>query len=464
MSDTWTIGELAEHAARTLRAGAPSPPNGRVRDVPSERLIRWYTTIGLVDPPLTRRGRIARYGRRHLLQLVAVKRLQAAGRSIAEIQVVLAGATDRMLESAAHLDGPLPAPAAADGARTAQGGGGHARPSETQASDAPAGQARAGKAPASQAQPGHVWPDEAQAAQAQASQAQAGDAQAAIGEAQAGEASEGHREAAAPSRAAAPGGGESVRGRFWAERPGVGAAPAHPGQQPDALPSDDPARERGGDPAREHGGDPARPGGDPAREPGTQRSEGPARPAGTRPAAIPPTPGAAGEAGVPSGRGAGGEAGALPLGGPSQAASAPPSPATPGDRAGTAPNPATPGDPASTAASDGPASTAAAGGPAGTAQSHGTSGESGVSSSLTPAGRVGGSPDRTLSREPGARGEGGERVWGAGVRGVVVTGVRLGDGVRLVLDTGRVPSEEDVQAVLAAARPLLAVLEERELT
>ncbi|MEV5890903.1 helix-turn-helix domain-containing protein, partial [Nonomuraea fuscirosea] len=112
MSDTWTIGELAEHAARALRDGAPPPANGRVRDVPGERLIRWYTTIGLVDPPLTRRGRTARYGRRHLLQLVAVKRLQAAGRSIAEIQTALAGATDRMLESAAHLEHP-PAPKAA---------------------------------------------------------------------------------------------------------------------------------------------------------------------------------------------------------------------------------------------------------------------------------------------------------------------------------------------------------------
>ncbi|MGP3930776.1 helix-turn-helix domain-containing protein [Nonomuraea sp. KM88] len=108
MSDTWTIGELADRAARALRDGAaPSGNgrvNGRVRDVPGERLIRWYTTIGLVDPPLTRRGRIARYGRRHLLQIVAVKRLQAAGRSIAEIQAALAGATDRMLETTAALD------------------------------------------------------------------------------------------------------------------------------------------------------------------------------------------------------------------------------------------------------------------------------------------------------------------------------------------------------------------------
>ncbi|MEW9548753.1 MerR family transcriptional regulator [Nonomuraea sp. NPDC050783] len=121
MSETWTIGELAEHAARALREGAApagGPPNGRVRDVPGERLIRWYTTIGLLDPPLARRGRVARYGRRHLLQLVAVKRLQAAGLSIADIQAALAGATDRTLEETAAVpasaltrpDTPAPAP------------------------------------------------------------------------------------------------------------------------------------------------------------------------------------------------------------------------------------------------------------------------------------------------------------------------------------------------------------------
>ncbi|MFC6531081.1 MerR family transcriptional regulator [Nonomuraea rubra] len=189
MSDTtWTIGELAEHAARALRAGAPSPPNGRVRDVPGERLIRWYTTIGLVDPPLTRRGRVARYGRRHLLQLVAVKRLQAAGRSIAEIQAALTGATDRMLEAAAHLESPPPAhhpdatghvPAAADGAR------------------------------------------------------------------------------AAGAHAGAAGGGEPVRDRFWAERPGSRAAHAReaaPGAQtpvPGTSPSAHPPQEAHA-PRREH--------------------------------------------------------------------------------------------------------------------------------------------------------------------------------------------------------------------
>jgi DNA-binding transcriptional MerR regulator len=105
MSETWTIGELAARASDVLRATSGNgAPNGRVREVPNERLIRWYTTIGLLDPPLARRGRVALYGRRHLLQLVAVKRLQAEGRSIAEIQVALAGATDGQLEAVAAVD------------------------------------------------------------------------------------------------------------------------------------------------------------------------------------------------------------------------------------------------------------------------------------------------------------------------------------------------------------------------
>ncbi|GAA3802405.1 hypothetical protein GCM10022226_22780 [Sphaerisporangium flaviroseum] len=102
MSDSWTIGELAERAASTL-GPTSQRPNGRVRDVPNERVIRWYTTIGLLDPPLTRRGRIALYGRRHLLQLIAVKRRQADGRSIADIQAELAGATDTTLETIARI-------------------------------------------------------------------------------------------------------------------------------------------------------------------------------------------------------------------------------------------------------------------------------------------------------------------------------------------------------------------------
>ncbi|WP_157530089.1 helix-turn-helix domain-containing protein [Microtetraspora niveoalba] len=118
MDETWTIGELAEQAAALL--GAEPRRNGRVREVPNARLIRWYTTIGLLDPPLARRGRVALYSRRHLLQLVAIKRRQAEGLSIAAIQTELTGATDGMLERVAGLSGapgtpPMSAPEAVPG-------------------------------------------------------------------------------------------------------------------------------------------------------------------------------------------------------------------------------------------------------------------------------------------------------------------------------------------------------------
>lgn len=99
MDETWTIAELAERATAALAGLAPA--NGRVSDVPNERLIRYYTTIGLLDPPLARRGRVALYGRRHLLQLVAVKRRQAEGASNAAIQRELLGATDDHLAALA---------------------------------------------------------------------------------------------------------------------------------------------------------------------------------------------------------------------------------------------------------------------------------------------------------------------------------------------------------------------------
>ncbi|MBA3462564.1 MAG: MerR family transcriptional regulator [Deltaproteobacteria bacterium] len=67
-------------------AALPAPKNGQVRAVPDERTVRYYGTIGLLDRPLAMRGRTALYGPRHLAQVVAIKRLQSAGKSLAEIQ------------------------------------------------------------------------------------------------------------------------------------------------------------------------------------------------------------------------------------------------------------------------------------------------------------------------------------------------------------------------------------------
>src|SRR4051794_8337871 len=100
----WTLDELAARVAEALDGPAyPGAPNGRVRDVPDARAIRWYTTTGLVDRPAGMRGRTALYGPRHLLQLVAVKRRQAQGHTLAAIQAELAGASDAELAIAARV-------------------------------------------------------------------------------------------------------------------------------------------------------------------------------------------------------------------------------------------------------------------------------------------------------------------------------------------------------------------------
>lgn len=102
-AELWTIDELSELVAGALRADQLGQPSGRVREVPDRRTIRWYTTIGLLDRPAEMRGRTALYGRRHLLQIVAVKRLQAEGRSLADVQRELVGATETTLERIARV-------------------------------------------------------------------------------------------------------------------------------------------------------------------------------------------------------------------------------------------------------------------------------------------------------------------------------------------------------------------------
>ncbi len=99
----WTLDELVERARAALAAEYPGAPNGRVRDLPDRRSIRWYAQTGLVDRPAGLRGRTALYGPRHLLQLVALKRRQAGGLTLAQIQAELTGATDAELAEIARV-------------------------------------------------------------------------------------------------------------------------------------------------------------------------------------------------------------------------------------------------------------------------------------------------------------------------------------------------------------------------
>jgi DNA-binding transcriptional MerR regulator len=113
----WTVGELAASAAAAIAAEGVCAANGRIREVPDVRTLRYYTTLGLLDRPQQMQGRTAYYGRRHLLQLVAIKRLQAAGQSLAEIQSRLVNLSDDELAALAKLPAKsAPADSAAEGA------------------------------------------------------------------------------------------------------------------------------------------------------------------------------------------------------------------------------------------------------------------------------------------------------------------------------------------------------------
>src|SRR5438067_10387464 len=85
-------GELAD---RGLHGAAA---DGRVSAVPDARTVRYYTTLGLLDRP-TIEARQARYGERHLLQLLAIKALQAIDLPLAEIQQRLYARSDAELKA-----------------------------------------------------------------------------------------------------------------------------------------------------------------------------------------------------------------------------------------------------------------------------------------------------------------------------------------------------------------------------
>ncbi len=97
MDDSWTLSDLVAEAAASL-AALPPPRNGQVRAVPDERTVRYYAALGLLDRPAAMRGRTALYSRRHLAQIVAIKRMQGAGKSLAEIQALWPTLDDPTLE------------------------------------------------------------------------------------------------------------------------------------------------------------------------------------------------------------------------------------------------------------------------------------------------------------------------------------------------------------------------------
>src|SRR5437868_6989294 len=101
--ERWVLDELCAEVERALTEQSVGPADGRVREVPDRRTIRYYTTLGLLDRPAEMRGRTACYGRKHLWQLLAIKRLQSKGLSLAQVQQSLLGLSEQELRQLAGV-------------------------------------------------------------------------------------------------------------------------------------------------------------------------------------------------------------------------------------------------------------------------------------------------------------------------------------------------------------------------
>lgn len=99
-TDPLTLEELSGAVQKRLAEMGllEAQPDGRVAAAPDGRTVRYYGTLGLVDRPRIVE-REARYGRRHVLQLVAIKALQAQGLPLADVQRNLYGRSNSELES-----------------------------------------------------------------------------------------------------------------------------------------------------------------------------------------------------------------------------------------------------------------------------------------------------------------------------------------------------------------------------
>lgn len=91
------IEALVEEANRWLAHLLPLDRASRPKDEVNPRLVRHYTTQGLLPAPW-REGRDARYGRLHLMALLALRRLMADGLGGRALTAAVAGQDEAILE------------------------------------------------------------------------------------------------------------------------------------------------------------------------------------------------------------------------------------------------------------------------------------------------------------------------------------------------------------------------------
>ena len=98
------VAELADTAARVLAETGPVQERGTVSEVPDERTVRYYLTEGLLSSAEEKQGTASVFGYLHLLQLLAVKHLQAQHLPIRKIRELVEGRSERELERLLGVD------------------------------------------------------------------------------------------------------------------------------------------------------------------------------------------------------------------------------------------------------------------------------------------------------------------------------------------------------------------------
>jgi DNA-binding transcriptional MerR regulator len=89
MEQTWSLAQLADEVNKWCDDHGVVPANGQAGERITERSVRYYRTLGLVDAPLAGGG--LGYGEKHRSQLKALRLLQAQGIPLRRIRSLLLG-------------------------------------------------------------------------------------------------------------------------------------------------------------------------------------------------------------------------------------------------------------------------------------------------------------------------------------------------------------------------------------
>ena len=92
MTALFSLEDLSNRVNAWCRAHGIRPLSGQAGEAVTERNIRYYRTLGLVDAPLP-----GGYGERHFLQILAIRILQARGLPLRRIRELLYGRPDAEL-------------------------------------------------------------------------------------------------------------------------------------------------------------------------------------------------------------------------------------------------------------------------------------------------------------------------------------------------------------------------------